>query len=410
MAQPTALISGAGIAGPALAFWLNKSGYRVTIVELSDGIRPGGQTVDLRGAGGDVVERMGLIDQMRGRSLDQRGVAWIRADGSRRADMPVTAFNGNGLVSKLEILRGDLADVLYQATRDRTEYRFNTRIEELSQTDEAVQATLSDGTSVSADLVVGCDGPHSAVRRLVFGQEEQFVKPLGGYNAWFSAPDKVGLDGWYLMYQAPGLNASMRPSHDPAMCKAGLAFRSEPVAYDRRDADEQRALLAHHFAGAGWQCDALLSAAAEADDFYFDAFVQVHMPTISQGRVTLAGDAGYCASPLSGMGTSLALVGGYVLAGELGAADSLDAQHIKAALHRYEAVMRPYIDRCQDLPNGIDGYLPKSSSDVAITAQVMKWMQRWPFRPIAEKKWFTTADAIELPNYSASSVADGGSA
>jgi 2-polyprenyl-6-methoxyphenol hydroxylase-like FAD-dependent oxidoreductase len=399
MPQPTVLISGAGIAGPALAFWLNRSGYRVAIVELADGIRPGGQTVDLRGAGGDVVERMGLIDQMRQKSLDQRGVAWIRADGSRRADMPVTAFNGNGLVSKLEILRGDLVDVLYQATKDQAEYRFNTRIEDLSQNEDAVQATLSDETTLSADLVVGSDGPHSAVRRLVFGPEEQFVKPLGGYNAWFTAPDTVGLDGWYLMYQAPGLNASMRPSHDPALAKAGLAFRSEPVAYDRRNADEQRALLTKHFAGAGWQCDALLSAAAESDDFYFDAFAQVHMPTISQGRVTLAGDAGYCASPLSGMGTSLALVGAYVLAGELGPAESLDTQRIQTALAKYEAVMRPYIHRCQDLPNGIDGYLPKSPSDIAITAQVMKWMQRWPFRSFAEKKWFTTADAVDLPDY-----------
>ncbi|HEY6647051.1 MAG TPA: FAD-dependent monooxygenase [Mycobacterium sp.] len=399
MAAPTVLISGAGIAGPALAFWLNKSGYRVTIVELADGIRPGGQTVDLRGAGGDVVEHMGLIEQMRQRALDQRGVAWIKSDGRRRAEMPVTAFDGNGLVSKLEILRGDLVDVLYQATKDQTDYRFDTRIEDLGQNDDGVEATLSDGTTVSADLVVGCDGPHSSVRRVVFGPEGQFVKPLGGYNAWFTAPDTAGLDGWYLMYQAPGLNASMRPSHDPTMCKAGLAFRSEPIVYDRRDADEQRALLTKHFAGAGWQCDALLSAAAEADDFYFDAFAQVHMPSISQGRVTLAGDAGYCASPLSGMGTSLALVGAYVLAGELGAAESLGAERIRAALQRYEAVMRPYIDRCQDLPNGIDGYLPKSASDIAITAQVMSWMQRWPFRSYAQKKWFTTADAIELPNY-----------
>ena len=399
MAAPTVLISGAGIAGPALAFWLTKNGYRVTIAELADGIRPGGQTVDLRGAGGDVVERMGLIEQMRDRSLAQRGVAWIRADGSRRAEMPVTAFNGNGLVSKLEILRGDLVDVLYQATKDRAEYRFNTRIDALDQDDATVEATLSDGTILSADLVVGCDGPHSAVRRLAFGPEEQFVTPLGGYNAWFTAPDTVGLDGWYLMYQAPGLNASMRPSHDAALCKAGLAFRSEPLAYDRRNPDKQWALLATHFAGAGWQCDALLSAAAQADDFYFDAFTQVHMPTISEGRITLAGDAGYCASPLSGMGTSLALVGAYVLAGELVAADSLDLQGIRAALQRYEAVMRPYINRCQDLPNGIDGYLPKSASDIAITAQVMKWMQRWPFRSFAEKKWFTTADAIDLPDY-----------
>ena len=167
---------------------------------------------------------MGLNDQMRNRSLDQRGVAWIRADGSRRADMPVTAFNGNGLVSKLEILRGDVVDVLYQATKDRAEYRFNTRIEDLSQHEDAVQATLSDGTTLSADLVVGCDGPHSAVRRLVFGPEEQFVQPLGGYNAWFTARDTVGLDGWYLMYQAPGVNASMRPSHDPTMCKGRTRF------------------------------------------------------------------------------------------------------------------------------------------------------------------------------------------
>jgi 2-polyprenyl-6-methoxyphenol hydroxylase-like FAD-dependent oxidoreductase len=399
MTPPTVLISGAGIAGPALAFWLNKSGYRVTIVELANDIRPGGQTVDLRGAGGEVVQRMGLIDKMRARSLDQRGVAWIKSDGNRRAEMPVTAFNGNGLVSKLEILRGDLVDVLYQETKGQTEYRFDTRIAELSQSDDAVEATLTDGTKLSVDLVVGCDGPHSAVRRLVFGPEEQFVQPLGGYNAWFTAPDTVGLDGWYLMYQAPGLNASMRPSHDPVLAKAGLAFRSQPVAYDRRNADEQRALLTRHFAGAGWQCEALLSAAAESDDFYFDAFAQVHMPTISQGRVTLAGDAGYCASPLSGMGTSLALVGAYVLAGALGPAGAFDANGIQAALQRYESVMRPYIDRCQDLPNGIDGYLPKSDTDIAITAQVMKWMQRWPFRSLAEKKWFTTADAIELPDY-----------
>ena len=399
MAAPNILISGAGIAGPALAFWLNKSGYRVTIVELADGIRPGGQTVDLRGAGGDVVERMGLLPEMQARALDQRGLAWIKSDGRRRAEMPVTAFNGNGIVSKLEILRGDLVDVLYQATKGQTDYRFSTRITELSQNGDAVEATLTDGTKLSVDLVVGADGPHSSVRRLVFGPEEQFVKPLGGYNAWFTAPDTVGLDGWYLMYQAPGLNASMRPSHDPALAKAGLAFRSEPVEYDRRDAEQQRALLAGHFAGAGWQCDALLSAAAESDDFYFDSFAQVHMPTISQGRVTLAGDAGYCASPLSGVGTSLALVGAYVLAGELGDAGSLDAERIQAGLQRYESVMRPYIDQCQDLPNGIDGYLPKSSTDIAVTVQVMKWMQRWPFRSVAEKKWFTTADAIELPDY-----------
>lgn len=405
MTQQTVLISGAGIAGPSLAFWLTRNGYRVIVVEVAPGVRPGGQTVDLRGAGGDVVERMGLIDQMRARALEQRGAAWVRSDGSRRAEMPVTAFGGNGLVSKLEILRGDLVEVLYQATRDSVEYRFGQRISELREGDAGMEATLTDGSVLHADLVVGADGPHSAVRRLAFGPEDQFVKPIGGYNAWFSAPDSVGLDGWYLLYQAPGgLNASMRPSHDPAIAKAGLAFRSEPIEYDRHDLDQQRQILAERFAGAGWECDALLAAADGADDFYFDSFAQIHMPSWSTGRVTLVGDAGYCASPLSGMGTSLALVGAYLLAGELGPASSFEADGLPDALARYESRMRPYVDTCQKLNNTIDRYAPMSESDIAVNAAVMKWMQRWPFRPVAARLWFTTADSIELPDYPAMSV------
>lgn len=400
MAQPTVLISGAGIAGPSLAFWLTRNGYRVIVVEIAPGIRPGGQTVDLRGAGGEVVERMGLIDQMHERALEQRGAAWVRSDGSRRAEMPVTAFDGNGLVSKLEILRGDLVDVLYRATRDTTEYRFNSSIAAIEQNADGVDVTLADDTGLRADLVVGADGPHSAVRRLVFGPEEQHVKPIGGYNAWFSAPDTVGLDGWYLLYQAPGgLNASMRPSRDPAIAKAGLAFQSEPIQYNRRDLDEQRQILVERFAGAGWHCDELLAAAQEADDFYFDSFAQVRMSPWSSGRVTLVGDAGYCASPLSGMGTSLALVGAYVLAGELGAADSFDGQRLRDALARYETVMRPYVDKCQDLPNTIDRYAPMKASDITINALAMKWMQRSPLRPIAQRLYFTVAQSIDLPDY-----------
>lgn len=400
MTQPTVLVSGAGIAGPTLAYWLTGNGYRVVVVESAPAVRTGGQTVDLRGAGREVVDRMGLLQTMTQRSLFQRGIAWVRSDGTRRAQMPVTAFGGNGIVSKLEILRGDLADVLLQATRDCAEYHFDTRISALEPGEHGVCATLSDGSVVHADLVVGADGPHSAVRQLAFGAEEQFVRPLGGYHAWFTAPDTIGLDGWYLMYQAAGgLNASLRPSHDALTAKAGLAFRSDPVGYDRRDIDGQRALLTEQFLGAGWHCDELLSAAGYADDFYFDAFVQVHMPSWSIGRVTLCGDAGYCASPLSGMGTSLALVGAYVLAGELGPAASLSADRIDDALRRYESVMRPYVTRCQDLPGGIDGYAPLSERAIASGATAMKWMQRWPLRAYAGRKWFSTADAIALPDY-----------
>jgi 2-polyprenyl-6-methoxyphenol hydroxylase-like FAD-dependent oxidoreductase len=399
MTQPTVLISGAGVAGPTLAFWLNRYGYRVTIVEIAAGIRPGGQTVDLRGAARGVVDRMGLLGAMTERSLDQRGAAWVKADGTRRAEMPVEAFNGNGLVSSLEILRGDIADVLHGATSADVDYRFDTRITELTQHADGLSATLSDGSTVQADLVVGADGAHSAVRRLVWGSEEQFVKPLGGYHAWFTAPDHVGLDGWYLIYQEPGLVASMRPDHSPELSKAGLAFRSEPLTYDRRDLDAQRAILDERFAGARWESSTLLEAARTADDFYFDEFVQVHMDEWSSGRATLVGDAAYCASPLSGMGTALALVGAYVLAGELGSADELSPERLRSGLQSYERLVRPYVTSAQDLPAGIDGYAPKSNADIAITAQVMKWMQRWPFRPLADRKWMSKAENFELPSY-----------
>jgi 2-polyprenyl-6-methoxyphenol hydroxylase-like FAD-dependent oxidoreductase len=290
---------------------------------------------------------------------------------------------------------------LYQATKDRVEYRFDTRVSALSAHEDGVDVAFTDGSTMRADLVVGADGPHSAVRRLAFGPEEQFMKPLGGYHAWFTAPDTVGLDGWFLLYQAPGgLNASMRPSHDPAIAKAGLAFRSPPLEYDRRDVTAQRRLLVDRMAGAGWQTDALLAAAEDADDFYFDSFAQVHMDTWSNGRVTLAGDAGYCASPLSGMGTSLALVGTYLLAGELGPApDTLTTEQVDRALAAYDATLRPYVDKCQHLPAGLDGYAPMKSSDIAITAMAMKYMQRWPLRSYAAKKFFTTADSIDLPDY-----------
>lgn len=400
MAQPTVLVSGAGIAGPTLAFWLSRYGYQVIVVEIAPGIRPGGQTVDLRGAGRGVVERMGLLDQMLALTLDQAGAAWVRADGTRRAEMPVTAFDGNGLVSTVEILRGDIAEVLYAATSEHTDYRFDTRVTDLTQDKDAVHATLSDGSTVTADLVVGADGAHSAVRKLLWGPEERFVKPLGGYHAWFTAPDTVGLDGWFLIYQEPSLVTSLRPDHDPRLAKAGLAFRSEPLTYDRKDLDAQRLLLEERFIDAGWESKAMVVAARAADDFYFDAFVQVHMDSWSSGRATLVGDAGYCASPLSGMGTALALVGAYLLAGELGpATESLGQQQLSGALARYEERMRPFVTKVQKLPAGIDGYAPKTAMDVTINGLVMKWMQRWPFRPVANRLWMSKADAIELPDY-----------
>ncbi|MDG3010147.1 FAD-binding monooxygenase [Rhodococcus sp. D2-41] len=397
--QRTILISGAGIAGPALAYWLEARGWSVTVVETAPGVRPGGQTVDLRGAGREVVERMGLMPTARELSMEQRGIAWVDESGRHRAEMPVDVFDGDGIVSEIEILRGDLAGLLHDATRDRVEYLFGTRITALDETPDAVTVTLSDGSVRTVDLVVGADGPHSTVRRMAFGPEEQFVRPVGGYTAWFTAPDHVGLDGWYEMHNAPGgLAVSMRPDSTPGGAKASFSFASEPLDYDRRDVDEQRRLIADRFAGVGWQAPALIDAAQLAEDFYFDAIVQVQMDRWSRGRIVLVGDAGYCPCPLTGMGTSLALVGAYVLAGELDRADG----DLHRAFVRYEEVLRPYVERGQELPGGgMRMYAPKSGLWIRLGRLITRAMVSRVGRPLAKRAFFSHAYDIDLPEYPA---------
>lgn len=396
----TVLISGGGIAGPTLAYWLNRYGFVATLVETAPAPRPGGQAVDLRGAGRTVVERMDLMPEARRRSLDQRGIAYVDARGRHRAEMTVADFAGEGIVSELEILRGDLGAVLYDATAPDVEYHFGRQITALTQGVDGVEVAFDDGTSHRFDLVVGADGPHSGVRRLALGPETEFAHPLGGYTAWFTAPasGETETAGWYLMYNEPGgLVASVRPDRRPGQLKAGLAFRSDPVTYDRSDLDAQRDLLAQRFRGVGWRAPELVDAARTADDFYFDALIRIHVDRWSRGRVVLVGDAGYCPSPLTGLGTSLALVGAYVLAGELARSRGGHERAFRA----YEQIMRPYVREGQQLPpGGIGGFAPISQLAIAARTLSTRLMVRWPFRPLVQRLVFSHAEAIDLPDYS----------
>lgn len=406
----TILVSGAGIAGPVLAFWLRRYGFEPTVVEVAPGLRPGGQTIDLRGAGRAVVERMGLMPEARRLALDQRGIAYVGSDGRHLAEITVADFDGEGIVSEIEILRGDLAQLFHDATTD-IEYLFSTRVTALVEDANGVEVTLettgphdasiagpAPATTVRRfDLVVGADGPHSATRRLAFGPESSFVTPVGGYTAWFTAPDLIGLDHWFLMYnEPPGVVVSMRPDSVPGSAKAGLSFVSPLLDYDRHDFDAQRHLLAEHLAGVGWRAAELVAAAQTAEDFYFDAITQVHLDSWSSGRVVLVGDAGYCPSPLTGMGTSLAMVGAYVLAGELAAARR---EHVQA-FARYEERLRPYVRQGQRLPpGGITGFAPATAFSIRMRTLGTRLMVRWPFRPMAKRLLFSSAEAITLPDY-----------
>jgi 2-polyprenyl-6-methoxyphenol hydroxylase-like FAD-dependent oxidoreductase len=396
MEHYSVLISGAGIAGPAAAYWLRRAGFEPTVVEAAPAPRPGGQAVDLRGAGRTVTERMGLLERVRAVALDQKGFAYVDTRGRITARMPADAFGGEGIVSEIEVLRGDLCSVLYEASLPGTEYLFDDTVTGIEQDGSGVTVVFDRAPTRRFSLVIGADGLHSTVRRLAFGPDAERLRALDLYNAWFTAPSGIDLDGWFLMYGAPGgLVASARPGRRPDEIKASLSFRSRPLPAERRDRTAQQELLAGRFAGAGWEVPRLLDAMRTATDFYFDSVGQVHLDAWARGRVVLLGDAGYCPSPLSGLGTSLALVGAYVLVGELAAAGG---DH-RTAFRRYEERLRPYVAQAQQLPpGGVNGFAPRSAAAIRMRAASMRWMTRWPLRAVFAGQ-FTKADAIELPAY-----------
>ncbi|MBU2662780.1 FAD-dependent monooxygenase [Actinoplanes bogorensis] len=384
------LISGGGIAGPALAWWLHRAGADVTVVERAPGPRPGGHAVDIRGAARTVTDRMGLMPAVLDNRVDERGWALVDARGRRIATMPADQFGGEGIVAEIEIARGDLARVLLDATAAFTDYRYGDRLTRLSPDDDGVDATFASGGTERYDVVVGADGVHSGVRALAFGPEADFVRPLGGYGALFSVPDPGDLDNWFEMFNAPGGRvAGLRPERG-GTAKASLTFRAATPP-GRTD---PRRLIADRFAGVGWRAPSLLAALPAADDFYYDSIDQVHVEQWSRGRVVLLGDAGYCGSPLAGLGTSMALVGAYILAGELATASSPSA-----AFARYQSAMAAYVaDGTQLPPGGMAAFAPHSRLMIRMKSLSMRSMNRWPARQLLAKH-FAKAEAVTLPDY-----------
>ncbi|BDH09419.1 FAD-dependent monooxygenase [Streptomyces hygroscopicus] len=294
----TVLISGASIAGPALAYWLHRYGFAVTVVERAPVLRTGGYKVDIRGAAIEVAERMGILEDIQRASTDMRTGAYVNDDGKRIATLPADIF-GARVGRDDEIMRGDLARILYERTRADVEYLFGDSITSITPvTDGAagVDVTFEHAAPRRFDLVVGADGLHSTVRRLAFGPEEQFVRHLGAYISAFSMPNELGLDREELYHALPGrLICAYSSAGDPA-AKGLLVFRSPRLRYDHRDPRQQLDLLDAAFEGVGveaapargWgQVPRMLEAAREAGDFYFDGMQLIEMDRWSHGRVVL---------------------------------------------------------------------------------------------------------------------------
>ncbi|MFI9594461.1 FAD-dependent monooxygenase [Nonomuraea sp. NPDC052265] len=385
------LISGASIAGTSLAYWLRRHGFTVTVVERAPAIRTGGYKVDIRGAALDVIKRMGMLDAVTARATGMRVATHYDRKGRPLATMDAALFGGRE-GDDVEIMRGELNELLYDLTRDDAEYLFGDSVTDVS--DDGL-VTFEHAAPRRFDLIVGADGMRSNIRRIAFGQDDRFVRDLGYYVSISTVPNTLGLDREEAVHAAPGRTANVYSTGRNGAAKALFMWASQPLPYDHRDVGRQKDLLTEAMAGVEWEVPALLGAVREADDFYFDSVSQVHMDHWSKGRVVLLGDAAYCASPASGQGTSLAIVGAYVLAGELARGDGAAG---------YEREMREFVRVNQELgPANVRGMVIGSRLALWFQLRMLKLLPHLPGKDKVIERVagaiHRAAVAIRLKNY-----------
>ncbi|MGC5258717.1 FAD-dependent monooxygenase [Gordonia sp. DT218] len=345
-AKRTVLISGASIAGPALAYWLHRSGFAVTVVEKAGALRGGGYPIDLRGTAIEVVRRMGILPQLQDAHIDLRRFTFLDADGGQVASVTARTDADDVGGQDLEVRRGDLAAILYAMIRDHVEFLFDDLIDTLGQSEQGVDVTFHSGQRRTFDLVIGADGMHSHTRESVFGAEAEFGRYLGYCFTIFTMPNTFGLSREVVLWNTPGKAAALYAVGDnDDELHAFLTFhRPEPPFDVLRNSDAQRDLVAAVFADAGWEVPGMVGAMRDADDLFFDTAGQIRMPRWSSGRVALVGDAAYAPSFLTGQGSSLALVGAYMLADAL----ATNPDH-SAAFAAYEYQLREFVTMNQAL-------------------------------------------------------------
>ncbi|MEO9322149.1 FAD-dependent monooxygenase [Nocardioides sp. C4-1] len=393
--RPRVLVTGASVAGPAAAYWLDRAGYDVTVLERAPEPRRGGQNIDVRGLARDVLERMDLLDAVRDVGTGEVGTRFVDADGGTVSEFPTDDSTGDGPTAELEILRGELARLLREACPDRVTWRHGDHVVDVDQDDASVTVSLERGGSESYDLLVVAEGPWSHTRGLVMtGDDEPDLERLGMYCAWATIPRTDDDDRWWRWMSVPGSRSvNLRPDNT-GTTRAMLNFMTDETGLRELSVDEQRAELRERFADVGWEAPRILDALDEADDLYLDDLTQVRCPTWSRGRVVLLGDAAWCVTPIGGFGTSLALIGAYVLAAELSRASSPEA-----AFAAYEEWLRPLVDDVQDLPPGTPRLAnPRSRLGVALFNAGTRLAATGPVRALASRLGSGSSSDRELPD------------
>lgn len=393
--SPHALISGASIAGPALAHELGARGWRTTVLERAPQLREEGQNIDIRGAAREVVRRMGLEEAVLAAGTGEVGLRFVDEQGGAVAEFPAGENDTDGGTAEAEILRGELARLLHERTRDDTDYRFGETIREVRPRADGVTAVLAGGDVVDADLLVVAEGARSRTRGLLF--DDVRVTELGLYIAYLAVPRVPGDDRWWRWHSTTGSRSvSLRPDN-VGSTRAMLAFLSTVRGLAELDPTDRNHVLRRTFADVGWQAPRVLDALDDAPT-YFDAVAQVRIPRWSSGRTVLLGDAAWSPGPF-GTGTGLALVGAHVLAGELASRDDDPG----TAFARYEQVMRPFAERAQGVrPSALRVMNPASRAGGALQRTTLRSaaaVSSGPLGGLVGKLTRPRSEAVDLPDY-----------
>lgn len=333
------LISGAGITGLALAYWLSRFGTQVTVIERSPGFRRGGHAIDVRGVALDVLKAMGLFDRASALKTRSKGMSILDSQGNEIQRTEERTFSAGRLDSEdIEVFRDDLCRMLLDDLGGSVPVRYSDSIRSIAHDTSSVTIQFDSGSEERFDVVVGADGVYSNTRKLLFDDEGSVVKPLGAVLAFFGVPNTLDLKQWQLGHRADGVGYVMYPNREGDELRVGVGYGLEGNEVSRHDIAAQKAMVAQRCAALGGFFPKIIAAMKETPQFYYNELAQIHMPQWSKGRVILAGDAAHCASPFTGQGTSLALVGAMILACELSRLPDQPTEAFAA----YEQRMRPF--------------------------------------------------------------------
>ncbi len=370
MANKTVLISGLGIAGPTLAYWLKAAGFEPTLIERSPALRSGGYVIDFWGLGYDVAERMGLSADINGAGYQFRELRIVGSKGKRISGFGTSVFRELTGGRYVTIGRSDLSRLLFDTVKNDTEVIFDDEVVGLTDQKDFVQVTFNRGSPRRFDLVVGADGLHSAIRCLTFGSQDCFEKRLGYMVAAFECGGYRPRDeSVYVMYCQPGRMLGRVALRQDRTLFLFIFATGQGAQQDLHDPMAQKAMLRDVFSDGKWETTRILAELERTPELYVDRVSQIKMPTWSKGRVALVGDAAFCVSLTAGQGAALAMTAAYVLAGELG---KRGVQH-ENAFYNYERILRAFIESKQEgAARFASAFAPKTRWGLFVRNQIIR--------------------------------------